>query len=584
MKKATPSPLSPDELARHQSSLINDLPELSIEKIVGDIHRKKEEAATKKLAEKFNLPYINLANYQPEANIVDIIPKELAESGHVFAFKKTGSEVYLAVSNIEHPETLKALTTLQDQYVDYKFVPVLVSDFSMRYLLSIYDIFAPKAVKDTDDLDISDTTQTASIKTIQDIKKKPDILLKLPVSEILNIIFSGATHLEASDIHIEPESNYIQVRFRVDGVLQDMFTLPSSKLDSLINRIKLLSKLKLNIRESSQDGRFSFTAGDTNYDVRVSILPSAYGESAVMRLLPQKGKFISLEQLGLVGPNAEIIDWAIKQPDGLILNTGPTGSGKTTTLYAVLDKINGPGKKIITIEDPIEYRLKGITQSQVNPDENYTFSSGLRAILRQDPDIILVGEIRDTDTANIAVNASLTGHLVLSTLHTNDAAGAIPRLADLGLKPTYFIEAILAVIAQRLVRRVCKDCAEIYTPNEAEMKEITTEMDSLPPQYPKPTIPTQLKRYNPNVSAHKKCPTCNGLGYKGMIGIFEIMRTNENIIKAVLSNATIGDIKKLAMTSGMVTLKQDGIIKMLQGITTLEEVNRVTGQNDPTAR
>ena len=576
MRKATPSPLTPDELSRHQASLNSGLPEISIEKIVGDIHRKKEEAETKKIANKFNLPYLNLVNYQPEANIVDIVPKELTESGHIFAFKKNGEEVYLAISNIEHPETLKALVTLQEQYRDYKFIPVLVSDFSMRYLLSIYDIFAPKTMKDTDELDISAEKQNASVQTIQDIQKSPDKLTTLPVSELLNIVFSGATHFEASDIHIEPEFTYIQVRFRVDGVLQDMLTLPSEKLDSLINRIKLLSKLKLNIRESAQDGRFSFTAGDTNYDVRVSILPSAYGESAVMRLLPQKGKFISLEQLGLIGHNAEIIDWAIKQPNGLLLNTGPTGSGKTTTLYAILDKVNGPGKKIITIEDPIEYRLKGITQSQVNPDEDYTFASGLRAILRQDPDIILVGEIRDTDTANIAVNASLTGHLVLSTLHTNDAAGAIPRLADLGLKPTYFIEAILAIIAQRLVRRVCPDCAETYTPNETELKEITTEMGNLPPQHPKPEIPAQLKRYNPEKS--KNCKTCNGLGYKGMIGIFEIMRTNDDIIKAVLSNATIGDIKKLAMANGMVTLKQDGIIKMLNGITTLEEINRATGE------
>ncbi|MBU1092606.1 GspE/PulE family protein [Patescibacteria group bacterium] len=584
MRRATPPPLAPDDLNRHQASLNSGMPDIAIEKIIGDIHRKKEEAETKKIAAKFNLPYLNLVNYQPEANIVDIIPKELVESGHIFAFKKIGGEVYLAISDVTHPKTLEALETIQEQYHDYKFIPVLVSKFSMKYLSSIYDIFAPRIIKNTDELDITPDKQHTSTEIFQEIQQNPAELATTPVSELLNIVFSGATQFEASDIHIEPESDHIQVRFRVDSVLQDIITLPSDKLDGLINRIKLLSKLKLNIRESAQDGRFSFTAGDTNYDVRVSILPSAYGESAVMRLLPQKGKFLSLEQLGLVGHNAEIIDWAIQQPDGLLLNTGPTGAGKTTTLYAILDKINGPGKKIITIEDPIEYRIKGITQSQVNPEENYTFSSGLRAILRQDPDIILVGEIRDTDTANIAVNASLTGHLVLSTLHTNDAAGAIPRLADLGLKPTYFIEAVLAVIAQRLVRRVCQDCAETYTPSETEIAEITAEMNNLPPQYPKPEIPPQLKRYNPETSSHKKCPTCNGLGYKGIIGIFEIMRVNEDIIKAVLSSATIGDIKKLAMTNGMVTLKQDGIIKMLNGITTLEEINRITGQDDPTAR
>lgn len=569
----SPLKMSTDDLSNHQNILNKDN-KLSISKIITSIHRRKEEEETAALAEKFSLPHLNLVNYQPEPKVVGIVPKDLAITGRVFSFKKEGHSIYLALSDLTNPQTLKALELLKDQK-DRNFIPVLVSKSSMDYLLAIYDVFSPQE-RIQGDIQITSDTQTTSVKAIKNWQAYQVEHSDMPITQLFEIILASATSYQATDVHIEPTKDRVHLRFRIDGMLQDMIDLPLPKLSGIINRIKLLSKLKLNIRESSQDGRFSIKASDTNYDIRVSILPTNYGESAVLRLLPQKGKFISLEKLGLTGTNAPVIDQIIKQPNGLILNTGPTGSGKTTTLYAILDKINSPDKKIITIEDPIEYKLVGITQSQVNPEEDYTFANGLKAILRQDPDVILVGEIRDKETANIAINASLTGHLVLSTLHTNDAAGAIPRLADLGLKPEYFIEAILAVIAQRLVRRICSECAEIYTPSSAELKEITTEIDGLPTNITKPVIPAQLKRYNPEKS--RTCPVCNGLGYKGMLGIFEILRVNEAIIKAVLGGATIGDIKKLAIENGMITLKQDGISKVLAGITTMEEINRVTGQ------
>src|SRR5690606_38104283 len=260
-------------------------------------------------------------------------------------------------------------------------------------------------------------------------------------SNTVESLFAGAVALEASDIHIEPESDTVRIRFRLDGVLQDITDIPSAKLDSIVDRIKLLAELKLNIHESAQDGRFSIKTQDQNYDLRVSILPTQYGESVVLRLLPQKGSFIGLDELGITQNALSIIESAIAQPDGLILNTGPTGSGKTTTLYAILAKLNQPGRKIITVEDPIEYRLDGITQTQIKTEENYDFANALRAIVRQDPDVILVGEIRDTETAEIAINSSLTGHLVLPTLHTNDAVGSIPRLIDLKAKPEIFADA-----------------------------------------------------------------------------------------------------------------------------------------------
>ncbi|OGB74276.1 hypothetical protein A2V68_00735 [candidate division Kazan bacterium RBG_13_50_9] len=565
------SGLPDKDLAQHQLELAqeNTIP---IEKIVGDINRRQEEEQTKRLAEKVSLPYLNLMNYQPEAGVVEIVPKELVETGKVFAFKKTGQNVYLAISDIHNPVTLTALEQLEGRD-DYRFIPVLVSDSSMRYLTAIYGTFAPLE-QTGEEISLSETQQQAAGGTIAAWRGQDSRALKVSTSELFDTVISGATYADASDIHIEPTAEKIHLRFRIDGVLQNTADLPKESLKGLISRIKILSQLKLNITDSAQDGRFSLRVGPVRYDIRVSILPTAYGESAVLRLLPQEGKFISLDALGLVSHNAPVIEGIIKQPNGLILNTGPTGSGKTTTLYAILDKINEPGKKIITIEDPIEYRLAGITQSQVNPEEGYTFATGLKSILRQDPDVILVGEIRDHDTADIAINASLTGHLVLSTLHTNDAAGAIPRLADLGLKPTYFIESILAIIAQRLVRRVCASCSEEYVPDQATWDAIQTELDHLPPTVSKPVLPKTIRRINLQKAA--QCAQCHGTGYKGRLGIFEILRPNEDIVKAVLAGTTTGEIKKLAIQNGMITLKQDGLLKVLSGTTTLDEIERVT--------
>lgn len=569
-----PTGLPGDDLQKHQTALNSDK-SLMTNKVIEDIKRKQEEKATHKLAEKLSLPYLNLMNYQPEPGVVNIIPKELVKSGNVFAFKKEQHNVYLAISDPANPHTLEALKKLQtlDQY---NFIPVLVSGSTMKYLVAVYDIFAPKERPQNEEINITEDAQKQSTDIFKNWQTGNSKLDKIAMTDLFSTILANATYTEASDIHIEPTKEAVHLRFRLDGMLQDVATLPISTLPSLISRIKLLSGLKLNLTDSAQDGRFSLRASKISYDMRVSILPTAYGESAVMRLLPQEGKFITLEELGLTGHYNEVIESIIRQPNGLILNTGPTGSGKTTTLYAILNKINSPDKKIITLEDPVEYHLAGITQSQVNPEENYTFATGLRAILRQDPDVILVGEIRDGETANIAINASLTGHLVLSTLHTNDAAGAIPRLADLGLKPDYFIEAILAIIAQRLVRKLCLDCIEEYKPTELELSEIKSELDALPSQITKPTLPLVLKR--PNLDKMKTCKLCHGTGFKGRVGIFEILEPKENIVKAVLAGTTIGEIKKMAMVNGMMTLKQDGILKVIAGLTTFDEVIRVTGE------
>ena len=561
-----------------RKSLPNQSPnsdQAPINKIVSDIQRKSEEEQTKKLAGSLELPYLNLVNFQPEPGVVEIVPKELVESGHVFAFKKDGQKISLAITDPRHPNTLEALKQLEamDQY---EFIPTLVSESSLEYLTALYDTFAPKQIV-REDMHLTVEQQKQALSTIQNWSSLGDEAQRLATSNLFETLLSGATYLNASDVHIEPTQTNVHLRFRVDGVLNDMADLPKELLRTIISRVKLLAGLKLNLTDVAQDGRFSIKAGDTDYDLRVSLLPTAYGESIVMRLLPQSGsKFISLTDLGLTGHNAEVINKAIRQPNGLILNTGPTGSGKTTTLYAILAEINEPGKKIITIEDPIEYRLAGITQSQVNPDDGYTFASGLKSILRQDPDVVLVGEIRDTDTAAVAINASLTGHLVLSTLHTNDAAGAIPRLGDLGLKPEYFIEAILAIIAQRLVRRICPVCAEDYSPTDDELHIINQELATWPAQVEKPTLPATLKRIN--LDKAKTCTNCNHTGYKGQLGIFEVLQPTDAIIKAVLAKSTIGEIKHLAIEAGMVTLKQDGIAKVIAGVTTFAEIERVAGE------
>ncbi len=563
--------LSENELKKHKLNLKNKSV-LPTDKLIKDINRRKEEEQTEKLATKISLPYLNLTNYQPDANVVDIIPKKITLEGKIFSFKKVGHDVYVAISEIKNPATIKALEYLKDKD-NYNYIPVVVSASSMDYLLSIYDIFAP-AKREYKDMELSQAMQKAASNQMDNWKKWATKLKKISTSELFETILSGATYAEASDIHIEPSETSVHIRFRIDGILQDVVDLDITILKKLISRIKFLSELKLNITSSAQDGRFSIKTNKIKYDIRVSILPTVWGESAVLRLLPQEGNIIDLNKLGLVGNNLKIIESVITQPNGLILNTGPTGSGKTTTLYSILDKINTPTNKVITIEDPIEYRIENITQSQVEPDEGYTFSNGLRSILRQDPDVVLVGEIRDKETAKIAINASLTGHLVLSTLHTNDAAGAIPRLVDLGLEPQHFIESILAIIAQRLVRRICQNCIQEYAPDKTTMAMIKKELDALPANIKAPIFPKTLKR--PDLTKVADCSKCNGTGYKGRIGIFEILQTNPDIIKAALDSATVGEIKKLAIKNGMVTLKQDGLLKVLQGLTTLEEINRVT--------
>jgi len=411
-----------------------------------------------------------------------------------------------------------------------------------------------------------------TIKNVSDFKKRVEASLTKSVTEVLENILAGAISLDASDIHFEPKEEKIKIRIRIDGVLQDLIFFEEKLYETILSRVKLLSGLKFNITDQPQDGRFSVVIGQATVEIRTSTLPAEYGESIVLRILNPKN-LIDMEVLGLRRDLFSLFQKEIKKPNGMIIVTGPTGSGKTTTLYAFLRKIHRPEIKIITIEDPIEYHLKEAAQTQVDPKRGYDFASGLKSIMRQDPDVILVGEIRDLETAKIAVQAALTGHLVLTTLHTNDAAGTIARLVNLGAKPTDIGPAINMAVAQRLVRKVCGQCSKMEKANPQESKKIKAGLKGISKEAAAPKLGTALK-----IPRTKGCKNCNYTGYRGRIGIFEAFLVDDKMEEFILNNPSTAALKKEAVKRGMVTMYQDGLIKVLGGATTLEEVERVAAE------
>ncbi|MCX6760770.1 MAG: GspE/PulE family protein [Candidatus Nealsonbacteria bacterium] len=410
------------------------------------------------------------------------------------------------------------------------------------------------------------------IKTVLDFKEEVDRFSTKSISGLSEIIMGGGISLDVSDVHIETEKKRVRIRARRDGILQDVTTIDEKIYQGLLSRIKLLSGLKINISNRPQDGRFSVFYGEQTVEVRVSTLPSEYGESIVLRLLNPKN-LISLDALGLRKDLLALLKKEIEKPNGMIIVTGPTGSGKTTTLYAFLKQLQGPGIKIITIEDPIEYHLDGISQTQVSPLKGYTFASGLRSIVRQDPDVILVGEIRDLETAEIALQSALTGHLVFSTLHTNDAAGTVARLVSLGSSPANIGPAVNLAVAQRLVRKICSDCRELKEVSPEDLRKIKNGLSNLSKNVEIPKIDENLK-----IPKAKGCKYCNNTGFRGRIGIFEAFLIDDEIENFIVKNPSIADLKEKAVKKGLVTMYQDGLIKVLEGMTTIEELERIAGE------
>lgn len=434
-----------------------------------------------------------------------------------------------------------------------------------------------KREKITDEISIQESLAIKIKRRITNLSSFKEELkrnLDENTSTLLNIIMAGGVVIGTSDIHIEPLEKKAKIRIRIDGVLQDVIELNRKTYNDILSRIKLISGVKLNVEKKPQDGRFTILyPGDEKnraIEIRMSSLPSEYGETIVMRILDPK-KLITIEKLGLRPELEKIFKKEINKPNGMIIVTGPTGSGKTTTLYAFLKYIRNPGIKIVTIEDPIEYHLKNISQTEVDPSKGYDFANGLRAIVRQDPDVILVGEIRDLETAGIGLQAALTGHTVFSTLHTNDAAGAIPRLQALGEKPVNIAPAINVIIAQRLVRKLCDRCKEEILLEEIDENKFLNLKNSL----------DNMEKINVSkentIYKSKGCKKCNFTGYKGRLGVFEALVVDEEIQDLIFSNPSTSEIRKKAIEKGMITLKQDGIIKIIEGKTTLEEINRVVG-------
>ncbi len=550
------------------------------ERKVGDLLKREEEEVVQMLASKYGIEYIDLSVTTITTDALRLIEEPTAREAKMAAFGIKDHKLKIAVREPENEKTISIIKELTDKgYIPTIFITSMASlDKAWKNYKDLSFASETKAGS----LDVSSEEITNIVKQTKDLPSIVKILQDMlsqkksyRVSRILETILAGALATGASDVHIEPEEEYIGVRFRLDGVLQKVIDFDKDTYGLLLSRVKLLSGLKLNIKKDSQDGRFSVHVGDDDIEIRTSILPGAYNESIVMRLLNPKSISVPLEDLGIPTKLLEVLLREIDRPNGMILTTGPTGSGKTTTLYAFLKKVKNPGIKIITIEDPIEYHLPGIVQTQVN-DKGYTFLEGLRAAVRQDPDIIMVGEIRDNETASIAINSALTGHLVFSTLHTNDAAGAFPRLIDLGINPRIIPSSLTVALAQRLVRKLCVYCKKEVVA-EGENKRIVEEV--LATIYDKAQLPVQEGA--PAGTAIKLweavgCEKCNNTGYKGRIGIYEGILVNDPKLQEVIENtASDRDIAAAAAPQGILNMKQDGIIKVFKGISTLDELKRV---------
>lgn len=538
-----------------------------------EFRKKEEEDLAELLSDRYGIPYINLATVPINTDALRLIPEAVARDSKTVAFDIVGKKLKVAILSPSNEKTALHLKKLAE---DYEVSPYVVSTTSLDKVFSRYKELSYSSENRTLSLELSSEQIEEflqKVKNLDDVKKlSEEILLSKKTyntSKILEIIIAGALVTEASDIHMEPEEDYVRLRYRLDGVLMNILNFNQPIYALLLSRIKLISGLKLNIKNEAQDGRFSVKSRDADIEIRTSVLPGAYNESIVLRILNPKTISVPMEELGIEPKLLNILEHEIRKPNGMILTTGPTGSGKTTTLYAFLKKIHSPEIKIITIEDPIEYHLPGIVQTQVNSEKKYTFLSGLRSALRQDPDIIMIGEIRDGETAEIAINSALTGHLVFSTLHTNTAAGAFPRLMDLNINPKVISSAINITIAQRLIRKLCSQCKKERPIEENEKKIFDAILESINDK-------NYLENLQRNVVWQPVgCDKCNKTGYKGRIGIFEAILIDESVENIIQENPSEGEIKKATAHQGMLDMKQDGVIKILNGLTSLSELERV---------
>ena len=542
---------------------MNDFIKKREEKIKALWQESKEREA-QRLAEKHNLLYIDLRKSPIETSALSIIPEEKAKKVNIIAFQKIGNQVKIAVLDPFNIETIKTIEGVKQE--GYKVVVFVATEESLNWAWKNYAFVHQRQKK------ISNFIDVTSAKSIEfsDLHGELLSISSEEVTSLVSLILKSAIQIDASDVHIEPQKDCALLRFRIDGVLYDIAEIEKKKHRGINQRLKLLSGLKLNIENISQNGRFTIQDNKSFIDVRASSLPGPNGEFLVFRLLNPKRAAFGLKDLGLNERSIKVFDHSLSAPNGMILITGPTGSGKTTTLYAFLKKKISPGVKIITIEDPIEYRIVGVNQTQTS--KKYNFANGSKSILRQDPDIIMIGEMRDEETVKTAMQASLTGHLVFSTLHTNEASGTIARLVELGADAQMIPNSLKLIVGQRLIRRLCPHCKEKYIPSP-QMKEKLIEAFSILSPKSEIKIPKDI----PYLYKAKGCEKCHWLGYKSQIGIFEYLNMSPRIIKAIKSGADQNEIRSKAINEGMVPLFHDGLLKAIDGITSLEEIVRVAG-------
>lgn len=539
---------------------------LSVHEGLEKINREQKEKAIEEKAGQMQIPYIDLRTIRVNPDLMRMMSPEEARSAMLIPFYKSGKKLRVAIAHPTNVETHKLIKKLKDD--GFLLNINLTSEESVVEALDFYDsdqyVEKKELVTETGTIDAYEK----EIEGLKDLEKK---IPEVTSAEAVNLINIGAIKTGASDVHFEPEESFVRVRFRIDGILHQILEIDRKTFSNIGNQIKYMSQMKLNVVEIPQDGRYSFEVNGRKVDVRVSALPTEFGETFVCRLLDTGKKFLDFDEMGFMDLYLKRIEKLAEISQGMILVTGPTGSGKTTTLYSMLQKFNKAENKVITLEDPIEYHLDGISQSPVNEKRGYTFGTGLRSILRQDPDVVLIGEIRDLDTANTAAQAALTGHVVLSTLHTNSAIETIPRLVNIGLQPFMVAPAIHTIIAQRLVRRLCPDCAQMKPIEKSQLAEIEKIVPAIKQIWGgiEINIPSELPQ-------PVGCSKCSHTGYKGRLVIVEMINLDYEMRDLILEEASSMKLIEAARKKGMITMREDGVLKVLRGMTTLDEVFRVT--------
>jgi type IV pilus assembly protein PilB len=538
---------------------------------LADLRSREEEDLAQMLSQKYGIGYQDLTRVSINTDALRLIPEAAARAAEAAAFEVTGKKLKVGVRSPNQPNLPTVLEDLEQH--GFHVEQFMVSRKSLEAVWERYkDLsFAVETKGGVFDVSAEELKKaTEKIKTLEDIQNAVNEVISLKrafrISKILEVVMAGAFAVNASDIHIEPEEASVKIRYRLDGVLHDITRVDAETHGLLLSRLKLLSGLKLNIHDAPQDGRFSVVLKNQEVEIRTSVIPGAYGETVVMRLLNPDTISVPFEALGMEPRLRALVEKEIRNPNGMLLNTGPTGSGKTTTLYACLKKVHSSEIKIITIEDPIEYHVAGVVQTQV--EKNYTFAEGLRSALRQDPDVIMIGEIRDGEVAKTAIDAALTGHFVFSTLHTNNAAGTFPRLADMDIDPKVFASAINVAMAQRLVRVLCPKCKKQVPFKPEEQAQVNAVIAGLRDKSVLPKDTTSA--YGP-----VGCIDCNGTGFKGRIGVFEALVVDEELDKLLRTSPSEGDIQAVQKKRDLMTMAEDGIVKVLNGVTSLEELNRV---------